>query len=104
MCPPNSLASLGFGCPRLAWLGLPLKEVRGCEVQWDRSPLPKLGVRIKKKHEFYLEINPDYKPRPALDTEFLFLEGVAGKGKRKESRREVFFNVQATSRTPHGSR
>lgn len=65
--------------------------MRGCEVQWDWSLLLKLGVSIKKKHKFYLKIKPDFKPKPALDIEFLFLERVGGKMKGKESRRQVPF-------------
>lgn len=51
-----------------------------------RSLLPTLGVSIEKNQEFCLEIKPDYKPKPARDIEFLFLEGVGGKMKGKESR------------------
>lgn len=65
-----------------------------CESQWDWSLLPKLGDRTKKKHEFYLEINPDSKPTPALSTDFL-LPGLdpegGGKMKGEESRREFLF-------------
>lgn len=85
-----------FGCARLAWLGLLLAEARGYEV---RSLLAMLGVGTKKEHEFYLEIHLDRKPKPDLDTEFLFLQGGGGKNKGGGSYK-FYFHPQATS-GPH---
>lgn len=62
----------GWACPQK-------KDGGECESQWDWSLLPELGVGTKKKHGFYLEINSDSKPKRALGTEFLLLEGVEEK-------------------------
>lgn len=86
-----------FSCSSLAWPDLPLEAGKGHK---SSAFCQKLDLWAKKKHEFYLEINPDWKPKADLGLDLPFPERGEGKVKGGIQKREV---ILQPLRLPPGS-